>query len=115
MRSEGIYLVTRRLTDVMTLHVTPHGHFSCAPWRDHSLIGPTEKPYRGDVGDWRLTRESIEEFLVAINAARLLRVPIGYDDLLFAYGGLRPLTEVPDEDGDTYERLPRLRARRPCG
>lgn len=103
VRSEGIYLVTRRLTEVMTLHVTPHGHFSCAPWRGHSLIGPTEKPYRGEVKDWRLTRESIEEFLVAINAAHLLRVPIGLDDLLFAYGGLRPLTEVTPEDGDTYD------------
>lgn len=103
VRSEGIYLVTRRLTEVMTLHVTPHGHFSCAPWRGHSLIGPTEKPYRGEVKDWRLTRESIEDFLAAINAAHLLRVPIGWDDVLYAYGGLRPLTEVTAEGGDTYE------------
>ena len=102
VRSEGIYLVTRRLTEVMTLHVTPHGHFSCAPWRGHSLIGPTEKAYRGEVADWRLTRASVEEFLVAINAAGLLREPIGYDDLLFAYGGLRPLTEATTDDADTY-------------
>lgn len=101
VRSEGIYLITGKLTDVMTLHVTPHGHFSCAPWRGHSLIGPTEKAYRGDVRDWRLTRESIEEFLVAINAAHMLPVQLGYDDVLFAYGGLRPLTEVAGED--TYD------------
>ncbi|WP_121255678.1 glycerol-3-phosphate dehydrogenase/oxidase [Nocardioides ferulae] len=101
VRSEGIYLVTRQLTEVMTLHVTPHGHFSCAPWRGHSLIGPTESPYRGAVHDWRLTRRSIEEFLVTINSAGLLPVTLGYDDVLFAYGGLRPLTEVAGET--TYD------------
>ncbi|HYF73499.1 MAG TPA: glycerol-3-phosphate dehydrogenase/oxidase [Nocardioides sp.] len=101
VRSEGIYLITRQLTDVMTLHVTPHGHFSCAPWRGHSMIGPTEKAYRGAVSDWRLTRESVEEFLTSINAAGLLPVPLGLSDVRHAYGGLRPLTE--DVGDDTYQ------------
>lgn len=100
VRSEGIYLITRRLTDVMTLHVTPTGHFSCAPWRGHSMIGPTEKPYRGRPSDWRVTRDSVEEFLATINAAGLLPVTLGLDDVQHAYGGLRPLTE--DAGGDTY-------------
>ncbi|GAB2883232.1 glycerol-3-phosphate dehydrogenase/oxidase [Nocardioides pacificus] len=108
VRSEGIYLVTRQLTDVMTLHVTPHGHFSCAPWRGHSLIGPTEKPYTGPVDDWRLTRQSLTEFLAVINASSMLPVELGLDDVVFAYGGLRPLTETQTDDGadegadDTY-------------
>lgn len=101
VRSEGIYLITRQLTDVMTLHVTPHGHFSCAPWRGHSMIGPTEKAYRGPVSDWRLTRESVEEFLTGINAAGLLPVPLSLADVQHAYGGLRPLTE--DVGDDTYQ------------
>lgn len=101
VRSEGIYLITRQLTDVMTLHVTPHGHFSCAPWRGHSMIGPTEKAYRGPVSGWQLTRESVEEFLGAINAAGLLPVPLSLADVEHAYGGLRPLTE--DVGDDTYE------------
>ncbi len=100
VRSEGIYLITRQLTDVMTLHVTPTGHFSCAPWRGRSMIGPTEKPYRGPVSQWRVTRESVEEFLQAINAAGLLPVTLRLEDVLHAYGGLRPLTE--DAGGDTY-------------
>ncbi len=98
VRSEGIYLITRQLTDVMTLHVTPHGHFSCAPWRGHSMIGPTEKPYRGAVSQWHVTQDSVEEFLRAINAAGLLPVTLGLDDVLHAYGGLRPLTESAGED-----------------
>lgn len=100
VRSEGIYLITRQLTDVMTLNVTPNGHFSCAPWRGHSMIGPTERAYRGAVSDWRLTRESVEEFLADINGAGLLPVPIGLDDVVHAYGGLRPLTE--DVGENTY-------------
>lgn len=103
VRSEGIYLVTRSLTKVMTLHVTSHGHFSCAPWRGHSLIGPTEKSYAGEVDDWRLTRASIAEFLEVINAAGLLPVTLRWEDVRFAYGGLRPLTEVTEAGGDTYE------------
>ena len=99
VRSEGIYLITRQLTDVMTLHVTAHGHFSCAPWRGHSMIGPTERPYTGAISDWRLTRESVETFLAEINAAGLLPVTIGLADVRHAYGGLRPLTE---DAGDTY-------------
>ncbi len=64
------------------------------------MIGPTEKPYRGAVSDWRVTRESVEEFVAAINAAGLLPVTLGLDDILHVYGGLRPLTE--DAGGDTY-------------
>lgn len=107
VRSEGIYLVTRCLTDVMTLHVSSRGHFSVAPWRGHSLIGPTETAYRGEPRDWRLTRESIERFLNDINASKMLSAPLAYDDVLFAYGGLRPLSETTDGDAgsnhaDTY-------------
>ncbi|ROO85110.1 glycerol-3-phosphate dehydrogenase [Actinocorallia herbida] len=100
VRSEGIYLITRRLTDLMTLHVTPHGHFSAAPWRGHSMIGPTERPYRGAVSDWRLTRESVEEFLTSINEAGFLPGALGLSDIVHAYGGLRPLTG--DVGDDTY-------------
>jgi glycerol-3-phosphate dehydrogenase len=64
------------------------------------MIGPTEKPYRGAVSDWRVAQDSVEEFIAAINTAGLLPVTIGLDDVLHAYGGLRPLTE--DAGGDTY-------------
>lgn len=100
VRSEGIYLITGQLTDVMTLHVTPTGHFSCAPWRGHSMIGPTEKAYRGPVSDWHVTRESVEEFLAAINTSGMLPTGLSLSDVQHAYGGLRPLTD--DAGGDTY-------------
>ncbi|PKL34118.1 MAG: glycerol-3-phosphate dehydrogenase [Spirochaetae bacterium HGW-Spirochaetae-10] len=98
-RSEGIYLITRKLSDVMTLYVEKHGHFSFAPWRGHSMIGPTEKSYTGPVEDWKLTRESIVEFLDAINSSARLPEKLTLADVKFAYGGLRPLVE---SEGDTY-------------
>lgn len=101
VRSEGIYLVTKQLSDLMVLYVSEHGHFSFAPWRGHSLIGPTETNYRGAVEDWCVTRQSVEDFLDRINETSRLPEPIGIDDVLTAYGGLRPLVESSSED--TYE------------
>lgn len=98
VRSEGIYLVTKQLSDLMVLYVSEHGHFSFAPWRGRSLIGPTETKYRGAVEDWCVTRKSVEEFLARINETSRLPEPIGIDDVLIAYGGLRPLVESSDED-----------------
>ncbi|MDF3819998.1 glycerol-3-phosphate dehydrogenase/oxidase [Leptospira sp. 96542] len=97
-RSEGIYLITKKLTDVMTLFVGDKGHFSFAPWRGHSMIGPTEKSYFGKVKDWVLTKESVEEFLDYINGSGLLKEKLLIEDVKFVYGGLRPLVESDSED-----------------
>ncbi|MCT8333463.1 glycerol-3-phosphate dehydrogenase/oxidase [Leptospira sp. 85282-16] len=98
-RSEGIYIITKKLTNLMTLYVGDKGHFSFAPWRGHSMIGPTEKSYFGNVEDWKLTKESITEFIDYINETSHLKEKLTVDDVIFAYGGLRPLVESSD---DTY-------------
>ena len=98
MRSEGIYLVTRKLTDEMMLYVGNHGHFSFAPWRNHSLIGPTDTPYHGPVDKWKLTRKSVDDFIKTINRAAGLKTPLTRDHVKFVYGGLRPLAESGSQD-----------------
>jgi glycerol-3-phosphate dehydrogenase len=98
VRSEGIYLVTRPLTRTMVLTVSGHGHFSVAPWRGRSLIGPTETPYTGAVDEWRLSVGSIERFVAAVNAGAHLPERLGMDDVHAAYGGLRPLSETAGTD-----------------
>jgi glycerol-3-phosphate dehydrogenase len=108
VHSEGIYLVTRKFSDVMVLTVLPHGHFSFAPWRGRSLVGPTETPYRGAVEDWRLTRRSIEEFLGSIDTGNTGGVRLTMDDVVAAYGGLRPLTESAGVDTYTASRASEL-------
>lgn len=108
VRSEGIYLVTRKLSDVMVLTVSAHGHFSFAPWRGHSLVGPTETPYHGPVDEWRLTRRSIEDFLASIATKNTAGVQLGIEDVVSAYGGLRPLTESAEVDTYTASRASEL-------
>ncbi|XDD47181.1 FAD-dependent oxidoreductase [Leptospira sp. WS39.C2] len=98
-RSEGIYIITKQLSPIMTLFVGKKGHFSFAPWRGHSMIGPTEKSYFGKVEDWKLTKESILEFIDYINETSYLKEKLKLEDVLFSYGGLRPLAESSD---DTY-------------
>ncbi|PJZ46679.1 glycerol-3-phosphate dehydrogenase/oxidase [Leptospira brenneri] len=98
-RSEGIYIITKKLTNIMTLYVGSKGHFSFAPWRGHSMIGPTEKSYFGKVEDWKLTKESISELIDYINETSHIKEKLSVDDVVFAYGGLRPLVESSD---DTY-------------
>ncbi|PJZ49247.1 glycerol-3-phosphate dehydrogenase/oxidase [Leptospira saintgironsiae] len=101
-RSEGIYLITKKYFDTMVLHVGKKGHFSFAPWRGKNMIGPTEKAYYGPVEDWKLSRESILEFLEYINSSGLLSEKLELKDVEFAYGGLRPLAESGGEDKETY-------------
>lgn len=108
VRSEGIYLVTRRPSEVMVLTVMAHGHFSFAPWRGMSLVGPTETPYHGPVDEWRLTRRSIDELLVSIDTRNTGGVRLTIDDVAAAYGGLRPLTEAAGVDTYTASRASEL-------
>ncbi|TGL62073.1 glycerol-3-phosphate dehydrogenase/oxidase [Leptospira sarikeiensis] len=103
-RSEGIYLITRKLSDQMFLYVGGKSHFSFAPWRNHSLIGPTDTPYQGDVSEWKISAESVENFLSAINSTANLKENLTKKDVLFVYGGLRPLAETNLEDTYTASR-----------
>ncbi|MFS0866897.1 FAD-dependent oxidoreductase [Microbacterium sp. 179-B 1A2 NHS] len=100
VRSEGIYLVTKPLTETMVLTVTSGGHFSFAPWRGRTLIGPTETPYFGGVDEWRLTGAAIDRFLADVNATGSLPVEVTRSDVVAAYGGLRPL--AAGAGPDTY-------------
>jgi glycerol-3-phosphate dehydrogenase len=108
VRSEGIYLVTRQMSRAMVLTVLKHGHFSFAPWRGLSLVGPTETPYRGPVDQWRLTRRSVDQFVERIAADNTGGVRLTPDDVLGAYGGLRPLTESAGVDTYTASRAHEL-------
>jgi glycerol-3-phosphate dehydrogenase len=101
-RSEGIHVITRKLIGnrMVSSAARRGGHFFLVPWRNHSLIGTTDKEYLGDPDDYRVTRTAIEELLEDVNGG-FGREPIRYEDVQFAYGGLRPLVE--DQTKGTYE------------
>lgn len=101
-RSEGIHIITRKLrSDYGVVLRTPKGrHFFILPWREHSLIGTSDKEYTGSPDDYRVTRESIEDLIAEVNDS-YGDGTLSYGDIVHAYGGLRPLVE--DDTEGTYE------------
>jgi len=94
-RSEGIHIITKQITkaDSMVGAVTPGGrHCFLIPWRGHTLIGTTDKPYEGHPDDYRVTRGSIQELIQAVNGS-FEDLNLTCNDVLHNYGGLRPLLE----------------------
>ncbi|HNY96928.1 MAG TPA: glycerol-3-phosphate dehydrogenase/oxidase [Smithellaceae bacterium] len=102
-RSEGIHIITaKRLLSGQYIvgSMTPSGrHFFLIPWRNHTLIGTTDKPFNGNPDDYRVTRESIMELIDDVNRS-FGDGKLSYEDVKHTYGGLRPLVEK--ETRETY-------------
>ena len=102
-RSEGIHIITKKrlLSGKYTVgSMTPAGrHFFLIPWRGHTLIGTTDKPYHGNPDDYRVTKTSILELLEDVNSS-FGDGKLSYKDVQHTYGGLRPLVEK--ETKETY-------------
>lgn len=111
IRSKGIHLITRPLTTkhAVTMAAPGGGHFFIIPWRGHSLIGTTDTLYEGDPDSFGVTEKDIAEFIAVVNAgfpaAELTR-----DDVLFFYGGMRPIVDRQTQvkagvvEGESAER-----------
>ena len=104
-RSEGIHLIVKKLVNAHAVGtMTKTSHFFLIPWRRHSLIGTTDKEYDGYPDDYHVTRQSIQELLDTVNMRFGNDNPIQYSDVLFAYGGLRPLLDARGKDVHTTTR-----------
>ena len=101
-RSEGIHIITRKLVNhYMVSHITSGGgHVFLIPWRNHTLIGTTDREYIGDPDDFRVSGEAISTLIGHANRLLNEENAIRREDVLFAYGGLRPLVE--DRTTDVY-------------
>jgi glycerol-3-phosphate dehydrogenase len=103
IRSKGIHLVTRELAkDYGVVLRTKEGrHFFIIPWREHSLIGTTDRVYDGDPDHFKVSEVDITGLIDDTNenfpVANLKR-----EDVLYFYGGLRPIVEK-DTDIDVYD------------
>lgn len=100
-RSEGIHIITKKIAGnhVVSLQREDGGHMMIMPWRDHSLIGTTDKEYHGDPDEYRVSKESINDVIQAVNEN--FGMKISFSDINHAYGGLRPL--VDDQTKGSYE------------
>jgi glycerol-3-phosphate dehydrogenase len=102
-RSEGIHIITKKklLSGKYTVgSMTPEGrHFFLIPWRNHTLIGTTDKPFTGNPDDYRVTKSSIMELIDDVNSS-FGDGKLSFADVQHTYGGLRPLVE--EDTGETY-------------
>ncbi|MEA2106863.1 MAG: glycerol-3-phosphate dehydrogenase C-terminal domain-containing protein [Bacteroidota bacterium] len=107
-RSEGIHIITKKFCNkhAVTMMTKSGRHIMLMPWRNHSLIGTTDKEYKGNPDDYKITKESIRELIDEMNENYGIK-KLNYEDVLFAYGGLRPLvdnqTEASYESSRKYE------------
>ncbi len=99
-RSEGIHFITKKLIDKhVLLGSTALGkHFFLVPYRNHTLIGTTDKEFIGNPDDYKVTKKAIEELLDDVNNSFGKNEKIKYEDIVYTYGGLRPLVEDQTED-----------------
>lgn len=107
-RSEGIHIITKKqCKNHAVLMMTKEGrHVMMIPWRNHTLIGTTDKEYNGHPDEYKVTKQSIQELLNEINA-NYDSEKLKFEDIQFTYGGLRPLvdnqTEASYESSRKYE------------
>ena len=101
-RSEGIHVITGKLVNHhIVSHITSEKkHVFLVPWRNHTLIGTTDREYIGDPDDFRVSAEAIRSLIADANRLLSDKHAIRREDVLFAYGGLRPLVE--DQTTDVY-------------
>ncbi|MDD3437272.1 MAG: glycerol-3-phosphate dehydrogenase/oxidase [Candidatus Gastranaerophilales bacterium] len=100
-RSEGVHIITKKISgnNVVSLKKKDGGHMMIMPWRNHSLIGTTDKEYEGDPDDYEVSKESLMEVIQAVNEN--FEKKLSYSDIKHAYGGLRPL--VDDQTKGSYQ------------
>ena len=101
-RSEGIHIITPKLCNshAVTMMTKSGRHVMVMPWRNYSLIGTTDKEYTGNPDSYRVSKESIQSLIDDVNENYGCR-KLQYEDVVFAYGGLRPL--VDDQTEGSYD------------
>lgn len=67
--------------------------FVMAPWHGHALLGTTDTDYEGDPAAVQPDRADTEYLLAALN--RVLARPLGLNDVVCAFAGLRALAVQP--------------------
>jgi glycerol-3-phosphate dehydrogenase len=99
-RSEGIHIITRLLTNHFAVGGLTKSGRACnlTPWRGHTLIGPTDTEYKGDPDNYHVTKESVEAYVKEVNETFQNKFVLQNSDVLYAYGGLRPLVGSKEAD-----------------
>ncbi len=90
---KGSHLVVRKLYEGEHAYIlqNPDGRivFAIPYERDFTLIGTTDVPYEGAPGPVSISDSETDYLLGSIN--HFLRSPVGREDIVWSYSGLRPL------------------------
>lgn len=94
IRSAGIHIVTRKIAgNSAVVLIRPDGsHLFILPLNGRSLIGTTDKIYKGNPDSFYVKKSDIEKLINDINDA-YLAANLKIEDVEYYYGGLRPLVE----------------------
>ena len=115
LRSKGIQIVVPRLPGGMAFAAASRykdpdalfslgaRHYFITPWRGVWLAGTTDTVYEGDPDGFRITAADIREFVDELNGA-MPAAQIRAEDVPFAFGGLRPITEKNLDSGSKVAR-----------
>lgn len=104
VRSKGVHIIVRSLSPHYALMLRQHGrHAFVIPWRGHSLIGATDTPYHGEVGDVSPDASDVHTLLDIVNTG-LPGAGLTPGDVRFAYAGLRPLVAAGSQASYTMSR-----------
>jgi len=106
-RSEGIHIITKKKLvsgKYVVACMTPKvRHFFLIPWRGHTIIGTTDKPFVGNPDAYHVTKAGILELIDEVNGS-FGDGTLSYADVVHTYGGLRPLVEGQTEETYTSSR-----------
>ncbi len=103
VRSKGIQLITRPFADMAfsveskqkdsTVLIQRGGrNYFITPWRGRAFFGTTDTLYRGTPEDFAITQRDVAEFVDEFRGMYPAS-NLGYDDVTFWIGGMRPVGE----------------------
>ena len=112
VRSKGVQVFTRKLSDVgfsvqtrqkdTTARISRGGRsLFVQPWRDTSFIGQTDKIFRGNPDDFRITQEDVAEFLEEVNDA-CPSAKLTMKDVVHVLGGMVPVSRDDPNASETH-------------
>jgi glycerol-3-phosphate dehydrogenase len=71
--------------------------FFFVPWRGKTMIGTAYKNYYGDIEDFSVQREDIEDFITEINEISP-NFQLRFEDVVFFHAGLLPVSQINDNN-----------------
>lgn len=101
-QSKGVHLVVPQSAIRSTTALiarTPFSVLFLLPWGRHWLVGTTDTDWDGDLAEPQVDLEDVDYLLGQAN--RWLARPLGYEDVMGVYAGLRPLIAGGDTDDAT--------------